>query len=264
MSLLIDTDFNWNPTIWNPSMITTALWLDAADATTVTTVSSAVSQWNDKSGNGRNATQSSANARPLYNATGISNLPAAEFVSSDWLQFSYAWASAAFSVYVVMRYNTGAAELYPAIISENNGTAPGYLQIGGNGNALPTISISRTGQATSSSSLALPSATAGIVSYQATGISAGSVSVSAFRNGTSSGSTMALGSLGLGVTASTIGMSRTGLQDPFAGFMGEIVIVPASDTQPIRERMEGYLAHKWGLTANLPAGHPYKTVGPRP
>jgi len=29
-----------------------------------------------------------------------------------------------------------------------------------------------------------------------------------------------------------------------------------------REKVEGYLAHKWGLKANLPAGHPYKTSAP--
>jgi hypothetical protein len=31
-----------------------------------------------------------------------------------------------------------------------------------------------------------------------------------------------------------------------------------------RQKLEGYLAHKWGLGANLPVDHPYKTVGPKP
>lgn len=29
-----------------------------------------------------------------------------------------------------------------------------------------------------------------------------------------------------------------------------------------RQRLEGYLAHRWGLTGNLPGGHPYKTTPP--
>lgn len=29
-----------------------------------------------------------------------------------------------------------------------------------------------------------------------------------------------------------------------------------------RQRLEGYLAHRWGLTGNLPGGHPYKTAPP--
>jgi hypothetical protein len=29
-----------------------------------------------------------------------------------------------------------------------------------------------------------------------------------------------------------------------------------------RQRIEGYLAHKWGLVGSLPSGHPYKTAAP--
>ena len=29
-----------------------------------------------------------------------------------------------------------------------------------------------------------------------------------------------------------------------------------------RQKLEGYLAHKWGLIANLPSGHPFKTTPP--
>jgi hypothetical protein len=28
------------------------------------------------------------------------------------------------------------------------------------------------------------------------------------------------------------------------------------------EKAEGYLAHKWGLTGNLPVSHPYKNTAP--
>lgn len=52
---------------FDPRSITgLAAWFDAADASTVTLVNDAVSQWNDKSGNGRNASQSTANNRPTY------------------------------------------------------------------------------------------------------------------------------------------------------------------------------------------------------
>ena len=29
-----------------------------------------------------------------------------------------------------------------------------------------------------------------------------------------------------------------------------------------RQKIEGYLAWKWGLQANLPSGHPYKSAAP--
>ena len=39
-------------------------------------------------------------------------------------------------------------------------------------------------------------------------------------------------------------------------------MLPSAPTQEQRQRIEGYLAHTWGLTANLPAGHPYKAAPP--
>jgi len=30
-----------------------------------------------------------------------------------------------------------------------------------------------------------------------------------------------------------------------------------------RQKMEGYLAHKWGTTDKLPSSHPYKFVTPQ-
>ena len=57
--------------IWGPSKLNTnlLLWLDAKDANTVTQISSKVSQWNDKSGNARHVTQTSAASRPAYSSS---------------------------------------------------------------------------------------------------------------------------------------------------------------------------------------------------
>lgn len=49
---------------WTPAQIPTALWLDANDTSTITLNGSTVSQWNDKSGNGRNAVQATAANQP--------------------------------------------------------------------------------------------------------------------------------------------------------------------------------------------------------
>lgn len=47
----------------------------------------------------------------------------------------------------------------------------------------------------------------------------------------------------------------------FQGTIHEVIVCPtASITE--RQKIEGYLAHKWGIASDLPAGHPYKSSAP--
>lgn len=48
----------------------------------------------------------------------------------------------------------------------------------------------------------------------------------------------------------------------FNGDLGEIVEVRATLADDERQKLEGYLAWKWGLQAQLPAGHPYRNLPP--
>jgi hypothetical protein len=75
--------------VFSPSSLSgLGLWLDAADPTTITKDGSdIVSQWNDKSGNGYNAAQSSA-AKPLWLSSGISGKGAVQFIATKYLSFS--------------------------------------------------------------------------------------------------------------------------------------------------------------------------------
>jgi hypothetical protein len=64
-----------------------------------------------------------------------------------------------------------------------------------------------------------------------------------------------------------VGNGQIGLMYPdsgyyFSGLMFEIVIAGTELITADRERVEGYLAHRWGLTADLPGDHPYKTTPP--
>ena len=44
--------------------------------------------------------------------------------------------------------------------------------------------------------------------------------------------------------------------------LAELVAVPAALSTDDRQKVEGYLAHKWGLSESLPADHPYKAAPP--
>ena len=48
----------------------------------------------------------------------------------------------------------------------------------------------------------------------------------------------------------------------YQGVVYEILIYNTDLTQEKREKVEGYLAHKWGLSMNLPNGHLYKSTEP--
>jgi len=64
-----------------------------------------------------------------------------------------------------------------------------------------------------------------------------------------------------------IGALNTSGAQLYEGFMPEMCIytnsVRGSMVENTRERVEGYMAHKFGLTSSLPATHPYKYGPPR-
>jgi ribosomal protein S17E len=48
----------------------------------------------------------------------------------------------------------------------------------------------------------------------------------------------------------------------FEGDISEVIILPYVPSESVRQRIEGYLAHKWGFTSKLPMDHPYKNLAP--
>jgi hypothetical protein len=248
-------------------MIQTAQWLDAADASTVTTVSGAVSQWNDKSGNGRSATQATAGNRPAYTTAALNSRNVITFDGTDdWVglassifssQLSFSWYA------VAARTSTATQGLFMERFDSN--VAMVALAVG------DTTSILNRAGGTSSSAIveqtentSFPTNSAQILgSVQAPTLG------TAFRNGTSvatnSSTKASLAFRRLVIGASYLGdSSNTPGQQFWTGYAAEIVISLSTHSTDTRQRIEGYLAWKWGLTANLPAGHPYKTVGPTP
>ena len=61
-------------------------------------------------------------------------------------------------------------------------------------------------------------------------------------------------------TYNQIGM-RVVSEEPFDGFIGEIIIINSVEDSD-RQKIEGYLAHKWGLSTDLPSDHPHKDNAP--
>ena len=252
---------------WTPSRITTALWLDAADASTVTTVSGAVSQWNDKSGNGRHATQSTAANRPTYPATTLNNISTIEFdgtndVLTATLSSGLGSSFGVFAVVVPLRYQT--IEGY--VVSEVASYSNYWFTLGRGGTYLgQKMGIAMFDGTNNPDSLktTLPTLGLGYVMAGIRDTTTGSRKLYYYENGEIYGDVTDSTSL----TPPSYSDLRIGGQVNVANRygnvrIGEVVIVPSLPSADTRQRIEGYLAHKWGLTANLPSNHPYKSAAP--
>ena len=259
--VVLAKQFTWNETVWNPSMIQTALWLDAADASTVTTVSGAVSQWSDKSGNGRHATQSTSGKRPLLAAAGLNskNVIDCDGVDDELsLANVLSLTSVNQSLFLVAKRDNAAGRTEMPIAIGNSLTSDSIAEIP---RWTDNIMYSQAGYVANR-----PTPTSVITDQPyIAAITGGTIQLS-YTNGTLIGTGTNQNSSPFSVTSGFVGsgsaVSASGRF--FDGKIAEIVLLPLVADTATRQKLEGYLAWKWGLTANLPAGHPYKTVGPTP
>lgn len=264
---------------WTPALLGSALalWLDAADEASITLNGSNVSQWRDRSGNGRNVAQSTASSQPQYEATGLNGKPALNSLTSRFL------ASGA----TALLRNVNSATFVAVSRFETPLT-------GGVGNApLLFVSISTASSTTRFALNAFPSpGTAGTYSVGGRRLDAdgfttvvSSVAITAnpviwmgnadyanaqantWLNGVpdisgatfrTAGNTSDTNSLGFGV----FNASSANLQIYNNTRISEAIILHGALSTTDRQRLEGYLAWKWDLEANLPAGHPFKNTRP--
>jgi hypothetical protein len=246
-------------TAWTPAQLgaSLALWLDADDASTIMLNGSTVSQWNDKSGNARNVLQATAANQPAYNTTGINSKPALVFdgvndtlkstanlgisgtqTFSIFAVHAFSWASAR----VALAFGTSGRYHHMASTASNQYWTgyDGGTQVATYTPSAPAtpymIGIERTGNTGASWNVFQNGSALALTAGNNVGVSLtnGPVSVGAYTDGT----------LAANLTA------------------GEFIIVSGTLSTGDRQKLEGYLAWKWGLQANLPADHPYKTTPP--
>jgi hypothetical protein len=59
-----------------------------------------------------------------------------------------------------------------------------------------------------------------------------------------------------------LGCNRTDSSGGYHGYVAELIICPTVHDINTRQRVEGYLHHKWGIQSELPSNHPYKNSPP--
>jgi len=230
-------------TPFNPTQISgvaCALWLDGADSANIQLSGTAVTQWNDKSGNAGHATQSSSGNRPTFTGSGVVfNAASSQYLnlnttfSSTHSIFIVATPTSASQVYLFGRsYASG----HPTFILNYSGTALEYYP-GGDG--------------TTRTTLASPTSTfvAGYVRTFGTGVVARYNGNQVSLSGTPS------------TEASSIAWGSLGCSSPvygnfYTGTIYEFIIYNTTLSAPQCLQIESYLSQKWGLVGNLPSNHP--------
>lgn len=248
---------------WTPADISTWGWYDGSDVSTITLNGSKVSAIADKSGNANNLSQGNATYQPVY-ATGLVNgLNTLEYGVDGSASRGFAYFEAQIlgnglvgTKYAVIasyaRYNgNGLNHLIGAV----PGTSNGNLHMGYDSNTALRIS-----QFSNDTQVSVPSYSS-TVDEIVTGV-----------NNSFTGKTIRLngGAYQNSRTDFNNLVSNSGFSIAkfvnttflFAGRINEMVFINYDLDDATRDKIEGYLAWKWGTQGSLPAGHPYKNAAP--
>lgn len=261
---------------WTPAEITTALWLDAADETTLFTTNAGstqstngteVGRWNDKSGNARNATQATSANRPSCLTNALNGRQGVQFSSNArWLEvtdespFDFTSTLYTFAVCSVSNVTNSNVLVNKGRSTFNN--TGWYLAVSSSASALALIGITSNGSWSSVDiNASLSANTPIIMSHEVNGST-----VRARGNGTTyqtavnnkAAWTAAANNDTLLVGAYVTSSSTSN----FEGLAHQIIVMSSVPSLSIIEKLEGWAAHYYGLTANLPSGHPYKSAAP--
>lgn len=228
------------------------LWLDASDSSTLFQSSGGsaasadgdpVGYWADKSGNGRNAIQSSGTNKPSVRLNVLNTKPVIRFDGvNDFLGNSMQFANSAFTIIAITKRAGGTN--YPSFVCEYSGTTNAYFAFGLDPSSY--LSIHKTGLATSASNLVQTAGTFFIQSAQSSGISSGNISVDVKSNGVDASSSLTLTGL-LTNSATMFGASKNGTADYFNGDFAEIIIYNSVISGSDLDLVNNYLNQKWSV-----------------
>lgn len=260
LSLPLSVQFN----LWSPASLGASLagWYDASDASTVRTgvggVTQAVngdpvSQWQDKSGNGRHANQPTVSRQPILNTTGwTGSLPTIDWDNNDdgFTVTGLTWQT--YTVAMLMRHTTiGNVRV---LLTKRTGVGNGILWF------LFTANVINWDQNGARISTGFTPAAATDYIYVLVRPLTGS-SRTQYVNGTASG-TSATNSDENNTQDIVLGNDFGSANRGIDSNISEIILTTANVSAADRERLEGYLAWKWGNVASLPGAHSYKLAPP--
>jgi hypothetical protein len=240
------------PTLPIP-LTTVSLWLDAADIATITVDGSSVIQWSDKSGNGNNSTSASG----TYNANGINNKGTITNPKISGPISNSGNSNVSIFIVATLANTGGNYDNLLALNSSNitNYYAPGSLFIAYYGSTNPP-GLYAFMNGNLSTNFKYRTNTPFIFETVQNGRTG-----STYGNGNSFGDVQTPGNT-FNYSNYYIGECIGG--PAWLGNVSEVIICNTALSPTDRQKVEGYLAWKWGIQTNLPQSHPYASQAPVP
>ena len=239
--------FDWvkPPDPWTPAEISTDFWVKS-DAG-ITESSGAVSGWDDQSGAGLDLAQPSAWNQPAYGATSFNSAHPGVTFASDYLKSTTSGTPTAnrtyfFAIDVVsyglwkQLFDAGTNEVWSEYSTTGwrwgtSGTASGDSNQSPTGPCIISLGFEDDGEM--------------------------------YINGTAVYSpTFTQSALSLDGSPMSLGARSDGAAGVTNTVLAEVFFTSAPASVATRQLCEGYLAHKYGLEGDLPAGHPWKSAAP--
>ena len=243
------------PTSFDPSEIEGLnLWLDGQSASSVDISDGLVTTWNDHSGQNNDFTRYGGTIT-YAEPSAINNRPAIYFDSFTYLYRTFNIApSNELSMFMIVYHESNAAGNSELFYSKTAPTSPGYAYFdvfnntNSSGSGLLSINIGNQTQVSTSTDIRGSIALIDVIA---------TTTADVYVNGTQTNNDIARGVLSLN---NEITWAISG--GAFKGYIGEIITYPLGLSDSDRQRVEGYLAWKWGIQNSLPNNQPYKTAPP--
>lgn len=234
---------------WTPAVLSPGEWWDFSDAATVTSSGGLISAISSKGSGARSASQGTAGLKP--SVTTINGVTAAQFDGSDDHLSLSSSLSTTTGMTVAQVFTRPASGVLSQTMGGASYGAPPYATLWFTDNvrysalwASDKLYATHGGASTSTGA------------FQHIVVKGASTTL-LYQDGTAVGTPQTTLS-GQGSIA-YLGRRATTYH---SGNIGEIVVFASDISTADREKLEGYLAHKWGLAGSLPSGHPYKSAPP--
>ena len=266
--------------LWTPQALTLALWLDAKDTSTLTVaLDNTVSEWRDKSGNNRHATQDTVSLRPSYSTSDfcLSASSSLKSMKGDFTGITDGSINE-YTLFIVVKPKKTSAY----VSSQNNSGASFYAYDEYNSIFFATTSFSSAN--TNGATGIVLSATTNAIALTETrnklaphlisrvhSIGSEKLMTGVLRTNLGAITSRINGTNASGATASVnnLGWNTYSIFDQYTtssvgyGEIHEILLVHNGDLGTgVIDKIEGFLAHKWDLLSSLPSDHPYKNSPP--